>query len=308
MADTTTALSLSDRFTNKVIGAYQDIAKGIKITDRERSLIANYFIGIDKALKESKKGYHWGMVLMDDLAIAVAHKARLGLDMGIENMISFIPFKKGETGKISLVPVTGYKGYEYLAKTYGLTPPKNFVVELVYTTDTFREIKKDDNHKKDTYIFEVGDSFDRGEIKGGFGYLEYEDETCNKILVMSEQQILSYRPQYYDKTFWTGENQKKMYKKTIAKQLLKTVTLDPEKVNAVKNSWERIEAEEIALTSNFAAETIADNANTGNVIDISDNWEEAAESEQPVENSVETVDNLAEEQPIQDNLFEVVQQ
>lgn len=301
MAEKTTALTkLSERFTNKVLDVYQDIAKGIKITDRERSLITNYFTGIDIALKNSKKGYTWAMVQMEELAITVAHKARLGLDMSLDNMISFLPFKVGDTGKINLVPVTGYKGYEYLAITYGLNPPKSSVVELIYVNDTFRVIKKDDNHPKDSYIFEITDPFDRGKIKGGFGYLEYDDPSKNYILSMGEAEILTYRPQYYDKNFWTGENMKKMYKKTIAKQLFKTVTLDPAKVHAVQDSWDRIEAEEIELTDNLATEAIQNNMGAGDIIDISD-FEEV---EQPVENPVETVDKAEDaELPKQDTLF-----
>lgn len=303
-------MSLSDRFTNKVVGAYQDVAKGISITPKERTLIANYFVGIDQALKNSKQKYHWGMVEMNELALSVAHMARLGLDMGLDNMISFIPFKKGETGKITLTPVIGYKGYEYLAKTYGLMPPKNAIVELVYETDTFSVVKKDITHSNDSYVFEINNPFKRGEIVGGFGYLEFEDESLNKLIFMSEEQILTYRKSYYDKTFWTGENMKKMYEKTIAKQLFKKVTLDPAKVNMVKDSWNKIETAELDLATQTAQETIAIEANQGAIIDIGEEWVEVPdkpeETPRPVENPVENVENIPEEpqeMPQEDTLF-----
>lgn len=302
------ATSLCERFTNKVIGAYSDIAKGVSITQHEKALIANYFVGIDKMLQETvikkgEDGYTWSMVDMNALAISVAHMARLGLDMGIDNMISFIPFKKGSTGKVTLAPVRGYKGYEYLAKRYGLEKPKNSVVELVHETDTFRVVKKDITHNSDSYVFEISNPFNRGSVIGGFGYLEFEDSSLNKLIVMSKEQILSYRKQYYDKNFWTGENEKKMFEKTIAKQLFRKVTLDPEKVNAVKDSWDKVEAAELEITNETAKETIASQANQGAVIDISDDWQEVI-AEPPVDNSVETVDNPTEELPKQDTLFE----
>lgn len=306
--------NLSDRFVNKVISTYQDTVQGITITQHERELISHYFIGIDNLLKatvekKGRDGYTWAMVNMNDLAIAVASKARLGLDMGLDNMISFIPFKKGDTGKITLVPIIGYKGYEYIAKVYGLNPPKHSIVELVYETDSFVPYKKDRHNKKDDYEFQVNNPFNRGKVVGGFGYLEYDDETQNLLMWMTEEEILSYRKQYYDKTFWSGENAKKMYKKTIAKQLFKTVTLDPRKTSSVGDDvWDTLDKDELDLTSEYAHKDIAANMGTGDVIDITDEWDAEDMVKTIVENSVESEENIPvpeepAKQPTQDSLF-----
>ncbi len=304
MAEKTKALSLSDRFTNSVVSAYQDIAKGVLINTDTRRLIANYFIQIDKTLKNSKNGLTWQMVKMPELSLTVAHMSRLGLDMSLPNMISFLPFKD-KSNRIDMVPVIGAKGYDYLAKRYGLTPPKSFTVELVYDSDYFECVKKDSQHERDDYVFQIKKPFNRGKIIGGFGYLEFEDSTLNKLLVMSEEEILKYRPSYYDKNFWSGENLKKMYEKTIAKQLLKKVTLDPDKVNDVSNSFAQIDKAELELTCDYAQEEINAKQGNGDIIDISADWEEApTESQQPVEKPVENVDNADKvEVPKQDTLF-----
>lgn len=63
-------------------------------------------------------------------------------------------------------------------------------------------------------------------------------------------------------------------------------------------------ANEIENTAAMAQAEVDINANTGDVIDIPADWEEEpTEAEQPVENSVETVDNT-EDLPKQDTLFE----
>lgn len=262
-----TELSLPERFTNAIVSAYNDVAKGVGMTVEQKQLIANYYIKLDEMFRDPKVNIKWNQVRLPELATTLAHMAKLGLDMSI-GQLSFMPFKKGDTGTYNLSPCISKYGYEYIAKKYGLEPPKNLVVELVYDTDKFSITKKDANHDCDSYTFEVVNPFNRGKIIGGFGYLEYKDKTKNKILSMSEQEILAYRPQKYYNQFWTGENMKKMYEKTIAKQILKKVTLDPDKVNGVQDSFDRIETEELKYNAYVTQEETKENMCSGEVIDI----------------------------------------
>lgn len=261
-------LTLAERFTNKVLAAFGDVAKGVDVTDKERKLISNYFIKVDEQLRNSKQGDNWGMVRMNEFALTLAHTAKLGLDMSLPNMLSFIPFRHGDDGTINMVPVIGAKGYEYIAKTYGLTPPVSVTVELVYSNDKFVPHKKDCCHECDGYEFEIKNPFDRGSIIGGFGYLAFEDKTMNKLLIMSEKDMLNYRPQAHNKNFWTGENLKKMYEKTIAKQLLKKVTLNPDKVNAVRESFAQIDTDDMNYATNVAKQSVNENTAEGDYIDV----------------------------------------
>lgn len=262
-----TELTLPERFTNAIVSAYSDVAKGVGMTVEQKQLVSNYYIKLDEMFRDPKIDIKWNQVRIPELATTLAHMAKLGLDMSI-GQLSFMPFKKGDTGTYNLAPAISKTGYEYIAKKYGIDPPENVVVELVYETDKFSITKKDFIHDCDSYTFEVVNPFNRGKIVGGFGYLEYKDKAKNKILVMSEQEILSYRPQRYSNQFWTGENMKKMYEKTIAKQILKKVTLDPNKVNGVMDSFDRIETEELNYNAATAQEEINDNMCSGEVIDI----------------------------------------
>lgn len=282
-----TELSIAQRFTNAVVKAYGDVARGIEVTPKEMKLISNYYIKLDEMIKNpDTKIQNWKQVRLPELANTLAHMAKLNLDMSL-GQFSCTPFKHGETGTYDLVPVISKDGYWFIAKTYGITPPKRFVVELVYESDSFSIIKRDATHPCDEYTFSVTNPFNRGKIIGGFGYLEFEDKTNNFILAMSEEEILKYKPKYAKDSFWGGENKKKMYEKTIAKQLLKRVALDPNKVNLVQDSFKKIEAEELNYTCSESKEVIDNNMCSGEIVDI-----EFEDVDTDVDKPVENVDNL----------------
>lgn len=277
--------TIAQRFTNAVVSAYGDVARGIDVTPKQMQLISNYYIKLDEMFKNPDINIFWKQVKLPALANTLAHMAKLNLDMAL-GQLSFIPFFDRKSGKYNLVSIISAKGYEYIAKTYGLDSPEHATVELVYSTDKFSIAKKDANHECDSYTFEVQNPFDRGKIVGGFGYLEFSDKTKNFILVMSEADILKYKPRNASNNFWSGENMKKMYEKTIAKQLFKKVTLDPDKVNSVSDSFKQIEVQELNFTLAEAKNTIDENMCSGEVVDID---VEVSDSN-PVENTVEVVE------------------
>lgn len=279
-------LTMAQRFTNAVVKSYGDVARDIEVTPKQMQLISNYYIKLDEMIKNpDTKIQSWGQVRLPELATTLAHMARLNLDMSLGHL-SFIPFKHKDTNSFDLVAIISKDGYWNIAKNYGINPPKSYTIELVYSSDKFSVFKKDATHEYDSYVFEVTNPFNRGNIIGGFGYIEYDDKTNNKIIMMSEQEILKYKPQYAKDAFWTGENRKKMYEKTIAKQLFKRIPLDPDKVNSVQDSFKRIETEEINYTAMDAKNEIDENMCSGDVVDI--DFEEIKD----VENHVKDVDNL----------------
>lgn len=268
MANEKEELSLATRFTTAVTKAYADVAKGVIVTEYQNKLIANYFIEIDKALKASKQGYVWKQVKMDDLSLAVAHLSRLGIDISLPHSVSFIPFRDGKTGMVNLVPCIGKGGYEFIAKKYGLDPPKHSTVELVYSNDEFIAYKKDATHEGDSYEFKIKNPFNRGTCVGGFGYLEYEDKSKNKLIMMSLDDIMKRKPANADSTFWGGKNLDAMLEKTVAKKTFKSVTLDPDKVNNIKDSFNFMDNEELVGASLEAKEDIQEHNSTGEYIDF----------------------------------------
>lgn len=282
-----TELTIAQRFTNAVVTSYEDVARGIDITPKQMQLISNYYIKLDTQFKSpDSKINSWGQVNMQDLSLTLAHMAKMNLDMQLSHF-SFMPFFNNKSGKFNLAPVISKEGYWYIAKTFSIDPPKNFVLELVYSNDRFSVSKKDLNHEFDSYIFEIKNPFDRGKIIGGFAYLEYDDKSNNRLLVMSEEEILKYRPLKYSQNFWSGENMKKMYEKTIAKQLFKRVQLDPDKINDIQDVLQRVDAEELNFEAAESQREIEENMGNGDFIDIeysSINDKVSNIEEKPVEN------------------------
>ena len=207
-----------------------------------------------KSTKEEDKNnlpITWQNVNMNDLAIAVVHHAKLGLDMQIPNHLNAIPYKNNKTQKYDIGFLKGYKGLEYIATQLSLYPIRNIVVELIYSNDVFEIVKINEIVNKDNitrYNFIIKNPFDRGEIIGGFGYIQYVDETRNKIVTLSKKDIDKRKPAYAAAEFWGGEKDKwengkkvgkekiegwyeEMARKTIARATYNAVPIDPKKVN-----------------------------------------------------------------------------
>ena len=213
------SLTESERFTNKVIKEFTGAAGGdISLTKHQKRLVQNYFISVDLALnraeanrmkkEESKRDpvpVTWANVNMNQLAVNVVSSARIGFDPALPNHINMVPYKNNTTGKYDITFILGYRGKELMAMKYGLSVPKDVVVELVYSTDKFKVIKKDLNNSVESYEFEVVKPFERGEIIGGFYYHVFEDKTKNKLVFYSKAEIDKRRPEYASTEFWGGE-------------------------------------------------------------------------------------------------------
>lgn len=243
-------LSMSERFTNQVLKEFtSNVAGGIQVTDYQRQLIQGYFIAIDRALKmaeearirknENNKDHKydnnlpvtWNNVNLNDLALDVVHYAKMGLDMMQDNHLFPIPYKNNKTNKYDITLMPGYNGIQYIAEKYAVEKPQAVTIELVYSTDTFKPIKKSKDNKVESYIFEINNPFDRGEIVGGFGYIEYEDPVKNKLIIMTRKDIEKRKPAYAAAEFWGGttkvwENGKQVEKETdgwFEEMCLKTI-------------------------------------------------------------------------------------
>ncbi len=267
MADQKNQLAAIDRFTNVVMACYGDQENGVEVSQREKDCIKSYFQGIDLALRNSKEGYTWSMVKLDELAPRLKHYARLGLNMSLDNHLFPIPFKSGNSGKITINLMVGYRGRQYIATKFAVTPPKDFIVHLVGKNDKFTAIYKDANHQNDNYIFEEN-SFDKGEILGAFCYVEYDDSSLNKLTVMSLKEILAHKPEKASDKFWGGAWKEKMFKKTVLIEACKEIALDAEKIQQYKPDLDQMKADElntISLESNAIAE---EKTATGDFIDV----------------------------------------
>lgn len=287
-------LSAGERFTNKVIAEFSGGVSQVALTDFQKRLVQNYFISLDASLKVAEEKrlkktknqdpvpVTWANVNMEKLARDVVSYARIGFDPAQKNHISLVPFKNNALGKYDITFVEGYRGMELKAVKYGLEVPDNVIVEIVYSTDKFKAIKKDRNNKYEGYEFEITNEFDRGDIVGGFYYHEFFNAPeKNKLVIMSLKDIEKRKPQYASVEFWGGQkdvwknNQKvgteevegwyeKMVWKTIFRAAHGDITIDSQKID---DDYLRLKQNETEYAEADAAREIIENANQ-DVIDV----------------------------------------
>ncbi len=218
----TKAMTASTRFTEMIMKQYGSTAGAYRFTDREHQLIKGYFIAIDETLRaaeaerirknannknhdyDNNLPYSWNTIDLPQLALDLAHYARMGLDMQQDNHLFPIPYKDNKAERYTITLMEGYNGIRYQAEKYAINPPRNVTVEVVYSNDRFQPIKKGKDNPGDTYTFEVPSPFDRGKAVGAFGYIEYDDPSKNVLVVMSRADIEKRKPKYASAEFWGG--------------------------------------------------------------------------------------------------------
>lgn len=285
---------MSQRFMNKVIAEFGSSVGEIALTDFQKRLAQNYFIALDGTLKKAeakrqakKKNQDpvpvtWANVNMEQLARDVVAYARIGLDPAQKNHINMVPYKNNTTGKYDIGFVDGYRGIELQGKKYGLDVPDAVIVELVYSNDKFKSIKKSRTNQIESYDFEIVDDFNRGEIKGGFYYHVYEEKPeKNKLVVFTLADILKRKPDYASSEFWGGKKTiwkdgkpageeevegwfEKMCHKTIYRAAYRDITIDSQKID---DDYLRLKQTEMQFAEAEVAAEIEANANS-EAIDI----------------------------------------
>jgi len=301
-------LTNSERFTNKVITVFKGNVGNIELSSYQKELIKGYFIGIDRALTKAEEGrmnknkyatvkedlaYGWENVNLNGVAIAVVHHAKLGLDMMQDNHLFPIPYKNKKTNKYDITFIKGYRGLEYIAMEHAVVKPSNIITELVYENDEFEVMKKSRDHKCDTYKFTIKNPFNRGQIIGAFGYIEYENSSRNELIVMTVADIEKRKPEYAAAEFWGGEKDKwtdgkksgkeavegwkaEMYLKTIKRATYGKISIDPKKVNT---SYAYVVSNDVDYSEAQVINEIDNNANK-HLIDIEENSTISEDNEQ----------------------------
>jgi recombination protein RecT len=280
--------SASERFMNMVVKEFGSGVGEVALTNFQKRLAQNYFIALDATLKAAeekrkKKTNHqdplpvtWANVNMNQLARDVVSAARVGLDPAQSNHVAMIPYKNNALNKYDIGFIDGYRGIELKAKKYGLDIPDAVTVELVYKSDKFKEIKKDRSNPIESYEFEIVDSFDRGEIVGGFYYHSYSQcPEKNKLVVFTLKDILKRKPKYASVEFWGGERDvwengqrvgkeqvegwyAEMCYKTVYRAAYNSITIDSQKID---DDYLHLKQRERELSEVALDEEIIENAN-----------------------------------------------
>jgi len=285
----------SERFMTKVISEFGSSVGEVALTNFQKRLAQNYFVALDailktteeKRLKKSEKfrdavPVTWQHVNMEKLARDVVAMARVGFDPSQPNHINPIPYKNKHTGKYDITFIEGYRGIELKATKYGLEVPDHVTVELVYSSDKFKPIKKDSKNQYEGYEFEIVNAFDRGNIIGGFYYHSFSKvPEKNKLVVMTKKDIEKRKPDHASAEFWGGEKDKwennkkvgtetvegwydKMAWKTIYRAAYGDITIDSQKID---DDYLRLKQMESDFAEAEVDEEIRANAN-GSIIDI----------------------------------------
>lgn len=302
-------LTASEAFALKVTREFGTDVGELALTNFQRRLVGNYFIGVDAALKiaEEKRlkktekyrdavAVTWEHINMQKLARDVVACARVGFDPMQKNHINMVPYKNNTTGKYDIGFVEGYRGIELKATKYGLNVPDAVIVEIVYSTDKFRSIKRDAQHMFENYSFEITNEFARGDVVGGFYYHVYSDHPeKNRLVVMSIKEIEKRKPTYASVEFWGGEKSiykdgkktgetetvegwyEKMVWKTIYRAAYSDITIDSQKID---DAYLRLSQMEDDITKVKVEEEIAQNANS-EAIDVEYQFQDSSDDADP---------------------------
>ncbi len=219
------SMTASQRFTELVVKEYASTAaqETLNLNEQQRRLVQGYFVMIDRALKTAEDNrniknsrnsdhkydnaipYDWNHVNMRDLALDAVHYARMGLDMQEKNHLFPIPYANKKSGLYDITFMVGYSGIQYIAEKYALIPPKNVTVEMVYSNDVFKPLKKCKANPVENYEFEIVNPFDRGQVVGGFGYIEYDEPSRNELVIMTKEAIKKRAGKNASAEFWGTE-------------------------------------------------------------------------------------------------------
>lgn len=278
------APTFAQRFTAKVINEFGATVGGsMELSPYKQALAQHLFVGIDTALKEHearriKSGDNkklpivWANIDMQKLALDAVHRIELGLDALIPAHIYPIPYLNGKTGLYDLDLRIGYVGKDYYRRKMAVTTPKDIIYQLVHENDRFLAIMRPGG---ESYEFEIGNPFSRGKVVGGFGYIVYEDETRNKLVLVSKDEFDKSRKASKTNDFW-GPYEEQMQYKTLVNRVTKHLPVDPEKVNV---SYAQVEVDEARAESEREIEQHAN----GQVIDVAGSWVPSDEEQKEIQ-------------------------
>lgn len=233
--------SLSKRFINKVQSEFvASVGHGAEFTSHEKQLASNLFVSTDNMLNEfeqkrlSKGGkgtpYTWSNINMQKFALDAVHRIRLGLDAMIPNHLHVVPYFNGRTKNYDLNLNVGYRGKHHYRVKMSTDDVVDIRYQLVHKNDHFKPLPKTHDRPIESYEFDITDPFDRGDVIGGFGYIIYENEKRNKLIIVTEKEFKKVKATAQTSMIWDKWGEKMRYK-TLVHRTTDELDIDPSKVN-----------------------------------------------------------------------------
>jgi len=254
----------SERFTIMVMKEFSANLGKLEFNQKQKKLAQHLFLKCDEQLKflEAKRvksnskmsPYTWDNVNAQKLALNAVHRIELGLDALIPNHISPIPYWNSKENKYDLDLRIGYAGKDYYRRKVATVEPRDIIYRLVYSTDHFKPIVKSFKNKVESYEFDIKEPFNRGDIIGGFGYIMFDDDELNKLVLVTEEDFQKSKHSAKTSDFWE-KWPVEMRLKTLVHRVTDKLQVDPDKAN---ESYFKVEADDL---SNPVDDEINQNAN-----------------------------------------------
>jgi len=235
-------ISMSERFISKVTSEMAAaIGQGVKFNESQKRLATNLFVKVDNDLQNAeadrlkkKKGgvpIVWKNVNMQKLALDAAHRIQLGLDALVPNHLHTIPYHNGKTDKYDLDLRIGYKGMLLYRMKYSADDVVDIRYDLVHESDEFKVLKKNSERDVESYEFEITDPFDRGDVKGGFGYIVYKNPTKNRVVLVTREDMDKIKESWNSGPVWKSDWEHRMQLKTVIHRTTEQLNVDTTKTD-----------------------------------------------------------------------------
>lgn len=229
--------TVSERFLADVERQFEaQMGEGVSFSPLQKRLTQHMFLKMDQALKAAEakrtKGteFTWQNVNRQQLALDTVHRVSLELDPLIPNHVHPVFYFNGRTKKYDVNLMTGYVGLDHVVRKFAAEPPLAIRYELVYDTDHFKALPRSSDRDVEGYEFEITSPFDRGNIIGGFGYIEYEEPRKNRLVLVTQRDFERAKASSRG-GFWAS-NDVEMHFKTVVRRVTSRIQLDTQRVNA----------------------------------------------------------------------------
>lgn len=291
-----------------------EMGTGPSWSDYQASLAQHMFLKVDMVLKDmeakrldrgqdQRTAFKWTTVNLEKLAMDSVHRINLGLDALIPNHVHIVPYWNKRLEVYDLDLRVGYVGEDLIRRELATDKPIDIVYELVYDSDKFVPLKRSNRHPVETYEFEITKPFDRGEVVGGFGYIMYDDERKNKVVLVAPRDFNKARDAAKTGDFWgQAKWEQEMQLKTVVRRTTAKIPIDPRKVNAA--SYAYVEAQEIEDAEAVIEAEIEEAAN-GEILTLAPSKPDSPEQHEKHEQNAVASDNekaVAKESPQQQNI------